>query len=75
MLTKMKTNLLILMVLIAGISVFSLATAEAADDSELPETSIESDDDWASYVWRQVIDLGMKLDAKGFPAWTTTWNN
>ena len=72
---KMKTNLIILVVLIAGVSVFSLASAEAADEAGMPESFVESDDDWTSYIWQQAIELGKKLDAKGFPAWTTTWNN
>ena len=72
---KMKTNLIILVALIAGVSVFSLASAEAADEMVLPESFVESDDAWTSYIWQQAIELGKKLDAKGFPAWTTTWNN
>jgi len=61
--TKVKISLVSLMILVAGISVFSLTAVEAAGEEALPEnatlskTSIESVGDWAADVWKQAIAL------------------
>ena len=64
-----------LMILVAWISVFNLTTVEAYETATLTETSLEIVDDWAACFWQQVIAVAMKIDAKSYPIWITTWNN
>lgn len=79
--TKMKTSLVILIMLAAWIAAFDLAAAEAAggellqENPTVLESFIEDVDDWVSYLWQQVIAVAMNLDAKGFPSWMITMNN